>query len=260
MTGWQDTANNYSNQSVGAFMLANQDPTDEIVLDQNSFLEIINFRKEVVGEDDNLVSDIIWSQTIPMTDFVINVEGRKIRFCFFDEAIENLDTIPSEKRGMVGAIQELGHNHFWLCGVKKGEYGMNVSDEHYDMDGTAYKSSISDDKLFELIRLWHGIQLMLLNPKTEEMLRQGKTSKQSKRVRKDGERKRVTYYIKRHYLDGEKIHNTLREFTRHCKAWYVVGHWRNLPSGGVTYVKGHWKGELRNLKRNIDSGRERKIV
>lgn len=252
----------HKNALIGKMVLERQDPTDEIAIDFEGYKEIREFRDRIVGDDVNMMSDIIWSNTVPLTDFVVSVHGKTIRYCFIEETLNTIDEIPPGETCLVGIIQEQGTYGYWLLGVTQGHMDMAFSDEYFDRDGNAHETEvITDEQMSTLCRLWHGIQLMLLHPKTQELFSNGKTSKQHRKVKdENGNKKRRTYYIKRHYINGEEVKRNLKEFNRHCKAWYVVGHWRHNKNGTVSYVRGHWKGELRALKRNIDEGRERKVV
>ena len=240
-------------------------PSDEIILDSESYGRLKDFRDKIVGQDVNLIYDVIWSGTIPLKDFVVSANGQhRIRFCMFDEAIENLENAPAGKVAMVGCVQELGYNHFWVLGVAKGEERADISLEMYDQEGNLAKK-VTQPKILNLIRelwkIWHGVQLALLHPKVKEVFENPKTAKEYTREKDStGKRRRVVRYYKRHVIDGEDMQRQMKEINRHCLSWYVVGHWRHLKDGRVTYVRGHWRGEMRAMKKNIDKGRERELV
>ena len=44
-----------------------------------------------------------------------------------------------------------------------------------------------------------------------------------------------------------------------CPAWYVVEHNRIYKNGKNVWIDGYWKGALRDVKRNLDEGKERRI-
>ena len=256
--------NSGRNGMIAAALLKDSQPSDDIYLDADSYSEIMMFRDDIVGSKIDLISDVIWSETIPLKDFTVSVIGpRRMRFLLFENALNALEDAPEGKPLMIGAVQELGWNSFWLLAVVKGETRAVISFEHYSSDGEMLNKS--GEKVLQgirdLWRLWHGIQLALLHPKVREVFSHPKMAKEYTR-KKDatGKRRRQTRYIRRHVIDGDEMKSQLREINRTCLAWYVIGHWRHLKSGKVVYVRGHWRGEMRELQRNIDGGREREIA
>lgn len=264
---WKDSRelnNRMSNSILASIYLKTFFPSDEIVLDEYSTGEILEFRESITGSNNiNDISDVFWSKTIPIMDFIVKFDKRSLRFAIFEESIENIETITEGRVGLVGVLQELSTKTFVLVGVKSGTHEVDISKEIFREDGS--KLTTMDENRHEtacrLWSLWHGIQLALLHPKLKVILSNGKTRKEYYREKDKttGKRKRVVRYIKTHYITEGEISEKTKEFTRHCKAWYVIGHFRHYPSGKVGYVKGHWKGEMRELKKNIDSGRTREI-
>lgn len=253
------------NGKLAAWYLKNGNPSDDIVLTPNAYDAIFKVRESIVGDDVDLISDVIWSKTIPLKDFIVTISGPyRIRFCIFEDALNALDEAPTGKTLLVGAVQELGHNAFWLLGVVKGESRAEVSIEHYSENGEVMGVSQVDEvsqNIKNIWKFWHGVQLALLHPQIKEIFEKPKMVKERRRIKSEsGERKRVTWYIRRHILDDGDVEHSAREIERHCLAWYVIGHWRHFKDGSVTWVNGYWKGELRHLKRNIDQGRNRKLV
>ena len=81
---------------------------------------------------------------------------------------------------------------------------------------------------------------------------------------KGRERKRVVRYVRKHYITADDVDEVLygkghRDFERKTMAWYVIGHWRQYQNGTRKFIKGYWKGPLREMKRNFDGGRLREI-
>lgn len=250
------------NGRAAAIELMKSRPSDEIIVNHDVYEAIRELRGSIVGDDVDLVSDIIWSKTIPLRDFIASVGEDRIRYCIFEDAIKALDDAPTGRTLLVGALQELGGNAFWLFGVTKGENRADISTEFYDEYGNSHSNSKILDTVKSLWKFWHGVQLALLHPQTKEVFANPKIVKERRRVKDEttGKRKRETWYIRRHVIGEESIKQSTREIKRHCLAWYVVGHWRHYKDGSVTYVNGYWKGELRHMKRNIDQGRNRKVV
>lgn len=260
---WQEVKTAYANSIFAAKELQRHFPSDNIEVGEGAFLEMKKFREEIIGGDEYLLGDIIWSQNVPLMDFTATVEGnRQMRFIVFEDALENIHDVPNGATALVGAIQEMGFKHFWMFGVIKGTTDMTISDEHYDENGNVFNSSIDIEHLRELMKLWHSIQLCLLHPKLKEVIMGSpKMRKERTRVKDNsGKRVRKTYYVKHHVISERQIKSGMSEHIWKCKCWYVIGHWRTLKNGNTIWINGYWKGELRALKRNVDNGRERKIV
>ena len=234
--------------------------SDEIVLDAESVAALKKFREKIVGDDTDNVSDVIWANTVPLQDVELKGHsGMTVRVCIFSEALEALDEIPEGETGMVGAIQT-GQGTFKLIGVVKGENRTDISFEDFDRNGRLIARSTYQDNEFELMRIWHGIQIALLNPQIQNVIQSSETVKRY--TREDTEkrkRQRVVRYVKRHVINGNTLNRALTEYHRHCLAWYVIGHWRHYKNGHVVFIKPYWKGELRALKRNFDE-RQREVV
>ena len=106
---------------------------------------------------------------------------------------------------------------------------------------------------------------MLLNPVIKEHLFvQGKKEKlRSKNdviagVDSDDNksRKRKAKYVR--YKDISDVilkSDVIRK--QHTLCWYVIGHYRHYQNGRKVWINGYWKGPLRELKKNLDEGRER---
>ena len=250
-----------SNADLALYFLNNSFPSDNIILNNKSSDELNNFRKSIVGDEINTLSDIIWSGNIPLTDFKLTIGASTIRFCIFTNAIESLKDLPDGKIGMIGALQVLPSKNFSLLGACKGTNEINISTEIFSADGKD-KGRSSEETLEDISwawKLWQGVQLALLHPKLKVIFSNGKRVKEYSRVNKNSKRERVVKYIKRHYIYEGDIEHTVKEITRHCKVWYVIGHWRHYKDGKSVYINGYWKGEMRELKRNLDGDRTRLI-
>lgn len=256
---------NTDNGKLAAWYLRTSKPSDDIVITPGGYEAIRELRTNIVGDDVDLIADIIWSKTIPLKDFITTVDGPyRVRFCIFEDAVNALDEAPVGKTLLVGAVQELGHNAFWLLGVAKGENRAEISVEHYNENGEVIGISQAEEvnlNIKNIWKFWHGVQLALLHPQVKEVFAKPKMAKERRRVKTEsGERKRETWYIRRHVLNSDSVEHPIREINRQCLAWYVVGHWRHYKDGSVTWINGYWKGKLRELKRNVDLGRNRRVV
>lgn len=251
----------HDNGMQAAGYLKKSKHSDEIWLDHDSYMALKEFREKMVGDDVDLISDVIWSGTIPLKDFIVSVTKEyRIRFCIFDESLEHLEEVPEGKVAMVGALQEMRDKTFWLLGVTKGENKCDMSLEYFSQDGVYAGETQIFDVIKELWKMWHGIQLALLHPQTKEVFANPQKVKERRKAKEDGKKKRETWYVRRHVINGEDMKHTMREIQRHCQCWYVIGHWRHYKNGRTVYIDGYWKGPMRETKGNLDSGRNRKVV
>ena len=130
-----------------------------------------------------------------------------------------------------------------------------VSDQAYQRLSELFTTFIVD---------YIGIQLAMLHPEIKNVFRvdnvpvgdNGKIL--SKKAIK---RNRVVRYVKVQTIDSKRLRDiqSKRSFTRHCKAWFVLGHWRQYKDGHRTFIQGYWKGPLREYKRNFDNVRIREV-
>ena len=116
-----------------------------------------------------------------------------------------------------------------------------------------------------ILTRWYALQIMLLNPAIKERVF---TETQKKKLRCKNEdivgsnvksRKRKAMYVR-----YKEISNTILESgtsrKRHTMCWYVIGHYRHYKTGKTVFIKGYWKGPMRQLQKNLDEGRERLIA
>ncbi len=118
-----------------------------------------------------------------------------------------------------------------------------------------------------ILQSWYGIQISLLHPVIKNIFSHGKPIARYDKTNKNkvvkNKRKRITYNVSTHYINDGTLENLLqtknhKEFT--TLAWYVIGHWRHYKNGKKTFIQGYWKGPLREMKQNLDTGRDRKII
>lgn len=118
-----------------------------------------------------------------------------------------------------------------------------------------------------IVPAWYGMQLALLHPATETVfsnpVREKRDRKeQLKPVMINGKPKRVKY-VRKHVITAEKgiypaLDNAMnnmygagfdkRKYTRRTYLWRVIGHNRETRTG-VTWVKAHWKGPLKDFAK-----------
>lgn len=133
--------------------------------------------------------------------------------------------------------------------------------------GESFRKKPIDQRRLEkygqiLLGCWYGIQLCLLHPTIKEIFQHPTVQKEYVREGKGKDRRRVTRYIRKHYITAKDIDEALHSkgnFTRKTMAWYVIGHWREYKNGRRMFIKGHWRGPLREAKKSFDGGRVREL-
>lgn len=123
---------------------------------------------------------------------------------------------------------------------------------------------------------WYGIQLALLHPATVNVFSNPKKEKRSRKDQMDtfitdeNRKPKRVKYVRHHIIkSGEngvydeinKASNTqksagvltedgeeyTKKYNRKKLLWCVIGHYRTLPDGRVTWVRSHWRGILRDM-------------
>lgn len=124
--------------------------------------------------------------------------------------------------------------------------------------------------------LWYGLQKSLLKPVT---IRNSSREKRIVHIRKpedrpipkkpdtsknkDSNRTKIKYYKRETNLEYTYVYNegvTKNEYRRHCKKWYVTGHFRHYKDGKIIFIDGYWKGPERNDEYLAVNARKRELV
>ena len=116
---------------------------------------------------------------------------------------------------------------------------------------------------------WYRIQLALLNPLTKVCFREYKLPVHSNN--KNRKSKRPIRYVRRLVLDSKEFDKAINpdkrevsdgSYIRRTMIWHVVGHWRKNKNGTRSFIKGYWKGPLRDLEKNKElfEPRNRELV
>lgn len=109
---------------------------------------------------------------------------------------------------------------------------------------------------------WYGIQLALLHPQIKDVFQNPKLTPVRKAKPGRKKKQRVARYVKTHYIRSKDIDAAIHRagtIERKTLCWYVIGHWRHYKNGSKRFIKGYWKGPLREAKQNFDDGRLRLI-
>lgn len=225
-------------------------------------------------------ADLFFSETLPITDCEIALELPEInkemmlRVCIYPDYKERIDGTGSGEIVIIGLFMyylsigiiavplgvQIGGDTVTVHSMTAG-FGIN---EYYQKDFGDF-TKLEDHLYFvhESLCAWYGIQITLLHPRVTEAIRRGTRTKIRIPKKERTDKKRITRYIRVHQIkkqDIAEMMTTSGGITRHTLAWYVIGHWRNLPGGGRTFVHPYWKGPCRSMKRNLDEGRDQLIV
>lgn len=135
------------------------------------------------------------------------------------------------------------------------------SEEGYLVSGDAL-SALQDLKDFDpaeeigrAVCIWVELNYLLLNkPQSVRTWKQIANKEQRSILRADAKSPKKIYIRMRKLpplTDKEtwneiKVTDSLGEYTRHCEAWGVRGHYRHYKSGRVVYIAPYCKGENRN--------------
>ena len=257
-------------------------PSDSIFLTAADDDRIREVWKESVKEKDNIPSDLFFSGDIPLMDCEITVDETDIprekgggevvtyRVVVFPDYKERIANGGEDDAVRVASLVfSQGNRHVMhpIAVVKGFDYLLTGSPGFHGIQKPQIQESVSAliPAAYSCISTWYGIQISLLHPTIKEVFAHPKEVRVYDPDSKGKKRKRRTRYIKRHVIKSDEIEETLyggdsRPFNRHTLVWYVIGHWRHYANGNKVFIKGYWKGVLRELKRNIDDGRDRQIV
>ncbi len=234
-------------------------------------------------------SDIFFANTIPLKDCEIEVDesdityengtnGVKCRYRIvvledFEDRIRKAEQNEIIEVGYIAMFAGNISNEFMgtriyiqkgvdsiimgaLFATSKIKNGMDFDDD--------MKFYLIQNTLGSCMGTWYSVQVSLLNPRTQTVyLNPAKVKNENYRKAKtEEERKRVAKYVKHYYLKDDEVETAIygdskhRGIERKCLVWYVIGHWRTYKNGKIIFVQPYWKGELRDIKRNLDE-RER---
>lgn len=237
----------------------------------------------------NIPSDIVFAGTIPLMDVEIEIDERDVILPdnmgngyvvkYRVVILEHYKTIIEEMGGRTATIGAIVADDPWseyecviaIC-TETGWESFGAFGLYRRHKATGAIMTIPEEEqtnmrkiAYNYLRTWYSIQIAMLNPEIKKVFAQLKTIKE--RVKKGGERKtqRITRYVKQYVVNETALSNILygedvKERKRHTLCWYVCGHWRHYQSGRMTFIKGYWKGRMRDAKRNLDDGRIRQIL
>lgn len=259
-------------------------PSDSIYLKGKDDIELCTLWKKCcsIGQG-RIPSDIFFAGNIPLLDCDITVDEQDIdkingqvcsyRVVIFSDYKERLAEVHDDAVYVGAIVLKTGSRTVFIpisvCeGVDTIMLGNCGWHNYPASQRQLYARQVTQMDIvsmgYAFLSTWYGIQIALLHPTVKDVFRHPKTEKvYDGNASKNGKRKRITRYIRKHTINAADIeaamYGTEREFTRHILVWYVIGHWRHYADGRKVFIQPYWKGALRELKMNLDD-RERQIV
>lgn len=240
----------------------------------NYLHNVLNIGFEVAGNivTTEIPNDLFVTNAVPLPDFVFKLdvyddEYKRITSSFYVRFIYSngeLVIAIAHSDGSVGALKT-----------------KQLDNEHYEIDDSFIYVDKNDDPIFNkpvylnafkiicaglanhMLGEWYAVQIMLLNPVIKERIFE-KSKKEKIRCKSDlilgnnssKSNKRKAKYVKYKEFSSIILQSDIVR-KKHTLCWYVIGHYRHYQNGSKTWVNGYWKGPLRELKKNLDEGRER---
>ena len=201
--------------------------------------------------------DLITSETVPMPDFQIVLGENLITFnTLFPNDVDGYEVhVRTDDFAFVYRVKDD------MSGWESSPF-MNTSVAAKKW----YYGNSEEQVAFRTLRAllladWYAIQMLALHPTMREVFSSPRVAPLRKENKNRKKKQRVAGFIRTHYISEADIEQKCgRDFERRTMAWYVIGHYRHYKSGRKKFIKGYWKGPLRDAKRNLDEGRERIIV
>ena len=259
-------------------IIDNSSISDTIELELSAADEFIKLYDESVDDITLAIpSDIFFSGTVPLKQCKIEFTAEQNRLYFdiiifdhYKELIENMDDNDTVVVGVVRDYTLSRQKVAYPITIKHGEElclfpTISIPDNSdyvmSDVRSRCLKNFVVT-YMHKVLRAWYGIQLSLLHPTIKIAMKNkyGIQSDQSRYTHDCSER--TTEYVRYYHIKspvGLKVDDHNKLYNRKVKAWYVVGHWRQYKTGKKIFIQGYWKGEFRELKRNLDNGRKRRI-
>ena len=263
-------------------------PTDSVVLDESDADELSTLWNANNKWENSIPSDLLYAKTIPLPSLEISLQHNG-RICssfsvYIFDGYQNIvdafdqNSTENSTAAIIGAIvcRTIKNNAEFFCPLilKSGDsvlyrsmYGWRVHN-NWDFERLEFNLSLAyfESYINMFLKIWYGVQIAMLHPAIKEVFSHPQTMALEPKKNQHKPKKRSVKYVKRHVIQTHVIHDLLkaptgtgRKNARHTMSWYVTGHWRKNKRGGKSFIEGYWKGPLRHLKCNTDSGRTRKI-
>ncbi len=248
-------------------------PSDFIRYDRSTWSVLDNYTTKVLGIktdkfNQTIPNDIFKLDTVPLPDVVFNsvlddkddfwcrmifTNGKLILIC---ASVPYNFTIALTVEPSSETECRINKNHLYVKFTNLFQYD-NVKQSKEDIMISAI------NLVSHYMTHWYALQIMLLNPVIKEQLFVA-TKKEKLRISEsyitgsetNTKKKRKTKYVKYKTISQVLLHSDILR-KKHAMCWYVIGHYRHYRDGRKTWVHGYWKGPMRELKKNLDEGRER---
>lgn len=219
-------------------------------------------------------TDILIAETIPLKDFELKIMSKTLNGVYASGLTYQFNFVILQELGpeIVVTVFDDGEAkfaiHYFPSPENQSKWSSAIVPIEYDINrAVAYEMTHDQRVSFETLRAllladWYAIQLALLHPQIKTIFSNPQTTPLRKREKNRKKKQRVAKYIKAHYIRPEHIVNALKNnnIQRKTMAWWVIGHYRHYKNGQTRFIQGYWKGPMREMQRNLDEGRERKIV
>ena len=240
---------------------------DEITLDETGVDKLISLWRG--DEYKNVPADLVHDKIIPMIGCAIKYNNKtyKIvtRMVDFDEDNDEFyisESDDDDETSSAGYLEVRYSNGY--TAIKKIRYADNRK-WLYMID-----AGIDEEDSNKVLKAWYGIQLSLMHPIIKAGVEKhcrldsmpATESTNQTHIKKEKTERYIRHYYK---ITGDDFTKILtdkyhcRHNHRYAMSWYVIGHWRKYKNGHQTFIKGYWKGPLKDVystearrKRDID--------
>ena len=206
--------------------------------------------------------DLITSRNVPMPDFQLQFSDIE------DGIVYTFNTLFPEQSGDYEVLVKTDIFAF-IYTVKDDFSGWRSHPELLTQEA-AYAWYYGDKETRDALRTlralllakWYAVQMCALHPQVKEVFSNPKLSPMRKANPKRKKKQRVCGFMKVHTVGEKEINSLLTGHGKFCRktlCWYVIGHWRTYKNGRRKFIQGYWKGPLRDARRNLDNGRERRV-
>lgn len=246
----------------------NYPASDIIRIDHQTDMELYqSLINEDLGSSVYTPSDIVFANTIPLKDIEIQIDERSTDFSFGKGSLVRYRVIIFDNLSNIdNALKptSIGYLVLYMTDSKKPFVIFSLAVQkgnNFIFPLSAYSIVNIPLTLNIFTNTWYAIQISLLHPKIKTLF-DNPTKIPIHNNRGYGNRPRKVKYIKIHKIrinDVKHITHESGERKRKCLVWYVIGHWRKYKTGREIFIQGYWKGQLRDIKQNLDN-RERIIT
>ncbi|MBO5542265.1 MAG: hypothetical protein J5936_02405 [Acholeplasmatales bacterium] len=261
-------------------MTVKNTPSTAIQLTQEEAKSFLSIYKDNGIENFSVANnDILIANTVPIRDMIINFEGDENLVSYRVFLFDKVHEIRYENHvysGVGVVLNYYGGDCVFTVLTNEGEhvypllFGVNIQESDPVKFLKALKMSENIRALFYsmtmIISVWYGIQISLLHPVINEVVRkQLDTTKETYKHKYNPSKKKTKIcYVKKIVINKEECENIIKcrgKYARHTMLWYVIGHYRTLKNGKKIFIKPHWRGPLHEAKNalNVDP-REREVI